>query len=559
MQTTAMDNKLELENKFIQLWNEGNSYDEIAEEIGVDIEQIRQWGADLIVANNDLFYKDKYVLKKSEDGKYVSSNGKEFPERVLFKLEESKKDKGYWAKLYFDLPKSTIQFRPFKRNKQITIICNGYYSDNEIQKTESIPFIQSGIGLLGIEQKFEFQIIKLQVLIENSIPRKGKLKDQFQNFPFALVQFAFQEFEGIKNVRIENLPSNYQWIFLTGENGFGKTTILRALAHSLNTEPIFYQNGNYKTRLAVEYRQTITNLAFIHLNNPYLRQFMRISQFAAYGPSRLMLQHPSTNNEISGKSDTLYSLFNSDGILLNVETELVYLFLERNTEKFEQIKNLLISIVPYLKDIEVKNREVFYIEKSVDGEAYNSVKFDELAAGYKSVIAMVGDIYLRLSKNQPDVKIKDLGGIVLIDELDVHLHPKWQRALPGLLSKAFPKVQFIASTHSPIPFLGAPKNAVFLKVDRTPEEGITCERIDIDVTNLTPNLILTSPIFRFDEIITDEAKNNISEVRTEDSYEELMNNKALRDRLLEFEKSKREFPDELFEQKVKTNNPTESK
>jgi len=83
----------------------------------------------------------------------------------------------------------------------------------------------------------------------------------------------------------------------------------------------------------------------------------------------------------------------------------------------------------------------------------------------------------------------------LIDELDLHLHPKWQRKLPKLLSNVFPNIQFIASTHSVIPFLGAPENSVFLKVNRSQAQGITIERIDIDISNLLPNSLLTSPLF----------------------------------------------------------------
>ena len=48
----------------------------------------------------------------------------------------------------------------------------------------------------------------------------------------------------------------------------------------------------------------------------------------------------------------------------------------------------------------------------------------------------------------------------MIDELDLHLHPQWQRTIVESLRTAFPKIQFIASTHSPIPLLGAPNNSI---------------------------------------------------------------------------------------------------
>ena len=114
-------------------------------------------------------------------------------------------------------------------------------------------------------------------------------------------------------------------------------------------------------------------------------------------------------------------------------------------------------------------------------------------------------------------------GIVIIDEFDNHLHPKWQRDLVQKLTNIFPKIQFIVSTHSPIPFLGAPKNSVFIKVDRDKENGITAEKLDIDVSILTPNSILTSPIFGFDSLVP-AMHDGTKFIKTENSYSKIVEN-----------------------------------
>ncbi|MEY4936941.1 MAG: hypothetical protein RIS64_3300, partial [Bacteroidota bacterium] len=126
---------------------------------------------------------------------------------------------------------------------------------------------------------------------------------------------------------------------------------------------------------------------------------------------------------------------------------------------------------------------------------------------------------IRLFKTQPEItKPSDLAGIVLIDELDLHWHPKWQRRLPTLLSEIFPKVQFIASTHSEIPLLGAPENSIFLKVTRTLEEGVKVHKIDIDLSNLLPNHLLTSALFDMDfNDITSVTHKHTQDLRTEDT------------------------------------------
>ena len=72
----------------------------------------------------------------------------------------------------------------------------------------------------------------------------------------------------------------------------------------------------------------------------------------------------------------------------------------------------------------------------------------------------------------------------------------------SLLSELFPKIQFIASTHSVIPFLGTPKKSVFLKATKTQEEDIKITRVEIDIQNLLPNAILTSPLFDFEQLMS---------------------------------------------------------
>jgi len=79
-----------------------------------------------------------------------------------------------------------------------------------------------------------------------------------------------------------------------------------------------------------------------------------------------------------------------------------------------------------------------------------TIMISQLSSGEKSVISLVADLAVRLSiLNKESSKALRGNGIVLIDELDMHLHPKWQRNLIPALKKVFPNVQFIATTHSP--------------------------------------------------------------------------------------------------------------
>jgi predicted ATP-binding protein involved in virulence len=78
--------------------------------------------------------------------------------------------------------------------------------------------------------------------------------------------------------------------------------------------------------------------------------------------------------------------------------------------------------------------------------------FSQLSDGYRNMIGMAADIAYRCIKLNGHLGAKavsDTPGIVLIDELDLHLHPKWQREVVSRLMDTFPNIQFIATTHSP--------------------------------------------------------------------------------------------------------------
>ena len=77
---------------------------------------------------------------------------------------------------------------------------------------------------------------------------------------------------------------------------------------------------------------------------------------------------------------------------------------------------------------------------------------NQLSDGYKSTISLVADIAYRMAVLNPQLLGKvcqETDGIVLIDEVDLHLHPTWQQRILGDLAEIFPKVQFIVSTHAP--------------------------------------------------------------------------------------------------------------
>lgn len=79
-----------------------------------------------------------------------------------------------------------------------------------------------------------------------------------------------------------------------------------------------------------------------------------------------------------------------------------------------------------------------------------SLEVSQLSNGEKVTLAMIGDLARRLALANPSLENPLEGeGIVLIDEIELHLHPAWQREIINRLESTFPNIQFILSTHSP--------------------------------------------------------------------------------------------------------------
>ncbi len=196
----------------------------------------------------------------------------------------------------------------------------------------------------------------------------------------------------------------------------------------------------------------------------------------------------------------------------------------------------MLKLLPNVVNIEVtKYDEVIYTETDENGDKLTALPLSKLASGMKGIIAMVGDMILRLFESQPHINNpSELTGIVIIDELDLHLHPTWQRKFPNLLSSVFPKVQFITSTHSAIPLLGAPKNSIILNVQRDKKQGITLQKLSdnlyedakySDVSALLLNFFDNSPVIsnNLENILKQFYALKINEQLTEEQKNELQN------------------------------------
>ena len=112
------------------------------------------------------------------------------------------------------------------------------------------------------------------------------------------------------------------------------------------------------------------------------------------------------------------------------------------------VRNALSVFLPEFDNIRVERKPRIHMAVNKNGEYLN---LEQLSQGEKLTMAMVGDIARRLSILYPLLENPLLGsGIIIVDEAELHMHPKWQRSLIERLNNTFPNCQFIYTTHSPL-------------------------------------------------------------------------------------------------------------
>lgn len=107
------------------------------------------------------------------------------------------------------------------------------------------------------------------------------------------------------------------------------------------------------------------------------------------------------------------------------------------------------SMLPEIKSVHYSNKLGALVLHHRDG---SKPTFNELSDGYRNIVAIAADIAIKAAMLNPQLAEKALEmtpGVVLVDELDLHLHPKWQRRVIEDLRRTFPRIQFICTTHSP--------------------------------------------------------------------------------------------------------------
>ncbi|HEY0050937.1 MAG TPA: AAA family ATPase, partial [Pyrinomonadaceae bacterium] len=173
-------------------------------------------------------------------------------------------------------------------------------------------------------------------------------------------------------------------------------------------------------------------------------------------------------------------------------------FQEKRKQKLDKVIATLIKILPDINEIRFSEKPKNNNSQPIVEfhTSYGRVEAKYLSLGYRTSMAWMIDFAARMFDLYPESKNPlSEPAVVLIDEIDLHLHPKWQRELIDYLTNLFPNTQFIVTTHSPLIVQAAVARNANIVVCRRSGDHVVIEQITENLKNMRVDQILTADYF----------------------------------------------------------------
>lgn len=275
-------------------------------------------------------------------------------------------------------------------------------------------------------------------------------------------------------IELEEESKSYQWKLV--RTGKGKTKKEESRLTELNTLAEYYRESLHEpakgslplfayypvTRAVMDIswsatgHQSYDELAGYH---DTLKGRSDFQQFFEWFHARENIE----NSEVIGQ--LLADLKRSDATPERIAQALQ----KQKDSQLEAVRRAIGKFMPGFDNLRIQRKPELQMLIDKDGEALDIL---QLSDGERCLLAMVGDLARRLAMINPNMENPLEGqGIILIDEIDLHLHPKWQRTVIHNLITTFPNCQFFITTHSP-QVLGDANNANVYLLDEDQEEAL---------------------------------------------------------------------------------------
>lgn len=307
-----------------------------------------------------------------------------------------------------------------------------------------------------------------------------------------------------------------------------------------------YKKGNVTKMLRTSELKTIADFSLAFKTEIDKEVPVSLPIIAFYGTERGQIK-PVERRRNFNEVFPRWEIYKSDSLESATDFKRFFTWFERNEdlERREQIRQIkqsgttrysshvlnavreaLNRLFPgFLNNPRVETSPLRFVMDDIsDPQNIVEKRLERMSDGYRITIALVADIASRMAEANPSVETSGLSdpldahGIVMIDEIDLHLHPKLQREILSKLTMIFPNIQFIVSTHSPSVVLGALDLVQVIKLDH----GAIDASIKMDqYERYDVSLVLLSDLFGLDNVRSNDY------LRNSKRYEELLSLPAM--------------------------------
>lgn len=387
--------------------------------------------------------------------------------------------------------------------------------------------------------------------------------------------------ENVRSIERLELPftdlkgGTRKWTLLLGENGTGKSTVLRSISlllagseamRELLDKPdswirvgcrectlhadivtaegeersvdIKLRRGTGIKEVFEENKETLELLdnALAHSARNYFTigygVSRRLSAESAHFSSSERFRHP--------RAQSVATMFSPDASLNPLESWAMGLDYRRKNEGLKIVKGALADLLPNVTFHSIDKERKQLMFKTPDG----LIPLSQLSDGYQNVAAWCGDMLYRITNVFADHKRPfHARGLLLIDELDLHLHPLWKRQLVDFLTVKLPNFQIIATTHSALTVHQAGEGELFMLRRESPQSAPTLQQYEGAPCNLMLHQLLLSPIFGLTTVDSKPVEQMRDEYKKLQSKDENAKTSTDKKRLSELRQEIQDLPD----------------
>ena len=284
-----------------------------------------------------------------------------------------------------------------------------------------------------------------------------------------ITKLTINKVRHLKNISIPLSENQIKHLILTGKNGSGKTSVVEALARYL--DKIFTgerENAfrNCQKELDIKLNNKIESIPELADKYHYILAYYDAARvFQAEQPrqiEKVKLQDYYGLTEFPRKEFVKY--------LLDLKMTEALARNNNKTEKADEIQTWFAKLEQLLKQIfDDKTVELEFDEETFEFHILQHGKepfdFNTLSSGYQAVLDIILDIIMRMQNQTQRSFDFNLPGIVLIDEIETHLHLELQKNIMPFLTTIFPNIQFIVTSHSPF-ILNSIRNVVIYDLEK---------------------------------------------------------------------------------------------